>query len=56
MHALENIPHLVPTSLISAAMEMSRDSLTVHTPPQPHVECQMLLEFAAKGKLLQVQI
>ena len=28
--------------------------MTVHTPPQPHVVRQMLLEFVAKEKLLQV--
>ena len=55
MHILENnIPHLVPTSLPSTVMGMSLGSLTVHTLPQPHVECHMLLEFAAKGELLQV--
>ena len=53
MHTLENTPHLVPTSFTSTVMGMSLDSLTVHT-PQPHVVRQMLLEFAAKGKLLQV--
>ena len=55
MHTLENIPNLVTTSLTSSVMGMSRDSLTAHTPSQPLVECQMLLEFVAKGKLLQVQ-
>ena len=54
MHTLENIPHLVPTSLISTVMGMSLDSLAVDTPPQPHVVHHMLLEFAAKGNLLQV--
>ena len=54
MHTLESTPHLVPTSLTSTVMGMSLDSLTVDTPPQPHVVHQMLLEFAAKGKLLQV--
>ena len=53
MHTLESTPHLVPTSLTSTVMGMSLDSLTVHT-PQPHVVHHMLLEFAAKGKLLQV--
>ena len=56
MHTLESTPHLVPTSLTSSVMGMSLDSLTVHTPTQPHVVRQMLLEFAAKGKLLQVKI
>ena len=54
MHTLESTPHLVPTSLTSAVMGMSLDSLTAHTPPQPHVVHHMLLEFAAKEKLLQV--
>ena len=54
MHTLENIPHLVSTSLTSTAMEVSLDWLTAHTPPQPPVEYHDLLEFAAKGKLLQV--
>ena len=54
MHTLENIPHLVPTSLTLTVMGMSLDSLTVHTPPQPPVVHHMLLEFAAKEKLLQV--
>ena len=54
MHTLESIPHLVPTSLTSSVMGMSLDSLTVHTPTQPHVVHHMLLEFAAKEKLLQV--
>ena len=54
MHILENIPHLVSTLLTSTVMGMSLGSLTVHTLLQPHVECQMLLEFAAKGELLQV--
>jgi len=54
MHTLESTLHLVPTSLTSSVMEMSLDSLTVHTPTQPHVVHHMLLEFAAKGKLLQV--
>ena len=53
-HTLESPPHMVPTSLTSPVMGMSLDSLTVDTPPQPHVVHQMLLEFAAKGKLLQV--
>ena len=53
-HTLESTLHLVPTSLTSSVMEMSLDSLTVHTPTQPHVVHHMLLEFAAKGKLLQV--
>ena len=54
MHTLENIPHLVSTSLTSTAMEVSLDWLTAHTPPQPHVVHHMLLEFAAKENLLQV--
>ena len=54
MHTLESTLHLVPTSLTSTVMGMSLDSLTVHTPTQPHVVHQMLLEFAAKEILLQV--
>ena len=54
MHTLESTPHLVPTSLTSTVMEMSLDSLTVHTPTQPHVVHHMLLEFAVKENLLQV--
>ena len=54
MHTLESTPHLVPTSLTSAAMEVSLDWFPAHTPPQPPVECLKVLEFAVKGKLLQV--
>ena len=54
MHILENIPLLVPTSLTSTVMGMSLGSLTVHTLLQSPVECQMSLEFAAKGELLKV--
>ena len=53
MHILENIPHLVSTLLISAAMDGSLGLLPAHTPQLP-VEYLKLLEFAAKGKLLQV--
>ena len=53
-HTLENTPHLVPTSVTSSVMGMSLDSLTVHTPQQPHVVHHMSLEFAAKGRQLQV--
>ena len=53
MHTLESTPHLVATLLTSTAMEVSLGWLTAVT-PQLHVEYQMLLEFAAKGKLLQV--
>ena len=54
MHTLESTPHLVSTLLTSSVMGMSLDSLTVHTPSQPHVVHCMLLEFAAKENLLQV--
>ena len=54
MHILENILHLVSTLLHSAAMEVSLGLLPAHIPQLP-VECLKLLEFAAKGKLLQVK-
>ena len=53
MHILENIPHLVSTLLTSAAMDGSLGLLPAHTPQLP-VEFLKLLEFAAKGKQLQV--
>ena len=54
MHILENIPHLVETLLTSAAMEVRLGLLPAHTPSHPPVGYLKLLEFAAKGKLLQV--
>ena len=54
MHILENIPHLVSTLLLSAAMDGSLGLLPAPTTPQLPVECLKLLEFAAKGELLQV--
>ena len=54
VHTLVNIPHPVPFSLTSTVMGTSLDWLIVHIPTQPTVECRMLLEFVAKGKLLQV--
>ena len=53
MHTLENITHLVQTLLLSSAMDGSLGLLPAHTPPQPPVG-DLKLEFAAKGKLLQV--
>ena len=54
MHILENIPHLVQTLLLSAATEVSLGLLPAPTTPQPPVGYLELLEFAVKGKLLQV--
>jgi len=54
MHTLENILHLVQPSLLFTAMDGRLGLLPAHTLRQPLVECQMLLEFAAKEKLLQV--
>ena len=53
---LENIPHLVQISPPFNALEMNLDWLIADTLTQPHVEYLVLLEFAAKGRLLQVYI
>ena len=54
MHILENIPHLVQISPPFNAMEMNLDWLIADTLTQPHVEHLVLLEFAAKERLLLV--
>ena len=54
LHTSVNIPLLVQTSLPSDAMGMSHSCSTADIPQLPLVEYLMLLEFAAKGKLLEV--
>jgi len=54
MHTLESMVFLVQTSLPSDAMGMSHSCSTADIPIRQLVEYLMLLEFAAKGKLLEV--